>query len=378
MAKAPSGAPIPVLQVRGTHEELGRAMGEFRAAQLKRSAELVKAALWDADVTRAELTEQIAPYVEATERICPHYLRELRAMAEGAQVPFDIVFRLNCYESRPPGTPPGSIAGPSLVFATPPPEKRPPVKDPGEMVGAAAPAGDGCTSVVSRGDGTVIVGHTEDSSPEALDGIYLLDAEVIEDGQTESRFLALNYANTIPGCAAAINRHGLLVLIDALPDPDRRLGASRHVVSRALLDCESIDAAIGLLRETERGGGWNYLLVQGDRFANVETTATRVVVTSDKATGAYAHSNHYLSEEIAADTGEPRPNSLARLARARQLVGPGLAIDQMKGLLSDREGFPDSICRERTIAALVADAAAKTIEVCWGEPAGATWSRFSL
>jgi hypothetical protein len=364
--------------VRGTHEELGRAMGEFRAAQLKRSADMVKAALWDGDVSRAELTEQIAPYVEATERIFPQYLRELRAMAEGAQVPFDVLFRLNCYESRPPGTPPGSIAGPSPVFATPPPEKRPPVKDPGEMVGAAAPAGDGCTSVVSRGNGTVIVGHTEDSSPEAIDGVYVVDAEVIEDGETASRFLALNYANTIPGCAAAINRYGLLVLIDALPDPDRRLGASRHVVSRALLDCESIDAALGLLRETERGGGWNYLLVQGDRFANVETTATRVVVTSDESAGSYAHSNHYLSEEIAADTGDPRSNSLARLARARQLAAPGLSLDQMKMVLSDREGFPDSICRERTIAALVADAAAKTIEVCWGEPEDASWSRFSL
>ena len=35
MAKAPRGGAIPVLQIRGTHEELGRAMGEFRAAQLK-------------------------------------------------------------------------------------------------------------------------------------------------------------------------------------------------------------------------------------------------------------------------------------------------------------------------------------------------------
>jgi len=353
-------------------------MGEFRAAQLKRSADMVKAALWDADVSRAQLSEQIAPYVEATERVFPHFMRELRAMAEGAQVPFDVLFRLNCYESRPPGTPPGSIAGPSPVFASPSPEKRPPVKDPGEMVGAAAPAGDGCTSLVSRANGTVIVGHTEDSSPEAVDGIYLVDAEVVEDGETASRFLALNYATTIPGCAAAMNRHGLLVLIDALPDPDRRLGASRHVVSRALLDCESIDAAIGLLRETERGGGWNYLLVQGDRFANVETTATRVAITSDADSGAYAHSNHYLSEEIAADTGEPRPNSLARLARARALMAPGQTLEQMKGVLSDREGFPDSICRERTIAALVADAAAKTIEVCWGEPPGATWTRYAL
>ncbi|HEU5317728.1 MAG TPA: C45 family peptidase [Chloroflexota bacterium] len=365
--------------MRGTHEELGRAMGEFRAAQLKRSTDLAKAALWEADVSRAMLAEQIGPYVEATERIFPQHMRELRAMAEGAQVPFDVLFRLNCYESRPPGTPPGSVAGPagpSPVFATLP-TRRVEVKDPGVLAGAA-PAGDGCTSVVSRGDGTVIVGHTEDSSPEAVDGIYLLDAEVVDGGNVVSRFLALNYANTIPGCAAAMNRHGLIVLIDALPDPDRRLGASRHVVSRALLDCESIDAAIGLLRETERGGGWNYVLIQGDRFANVETTATRVVVTEDDGSGAYAHANHYLNEEIAADAGDPRPNSVARLMRAQQLVDRGLSLEAIKQVLSDREGFPDSICRERTIAAFVADAAAKRVEVCWGEPEGASWTAYSL
>ena len=376
MAKAPVGAPLPVLQVRGSHEELGRAMGQFRAAQIKRSVTTVQAALWEADISRAALAEQIAPYVEPTERIYPAYMRELRAMAEGAEVPFDVLFRLNCYESRPEGTPRGSVAGPSPVFAPPVEPKRVPVKDPGVLVGTPAP--DGCTSIVSRGNGTVMVGHTEDSSPEAVDGIYLVDATVEEDGETVSRFYALNYANTLPGCAAAINRHGLLVLIDALPDPDRRVGASRHVVSRALLDAESIDEALHVLRETERGGGWNYLLVQGDRFANAETTATRVVVTTSDDDGAYAHANHYLDETIASEAGEPRANSVARLTRARQLMTAGMTIEQVKGTLADREGFPDSICRDRTIAALVADAAAKTIQVCWGEPENATWTTYQL
>ena len=224
----------------------------------------------------------------------------------------------------------------------------------------------------------MVVGHTEDSSPEAVNGIYLVDATVEEEGRTVSRFLALNYANTLPGCAAAMNQHGLLALIDALPDPDRRMGASRHVVSRALLDARSIDEALGILRETERGGGWNYLLVQGDRFANAETTATRVVVTNSEDDGAYAHANHYLDDEIAADAGEPRANSVARLTRARELVRAAMSLDEMKATLADREGFPDSICRERTIAALVADAAAKRIEVCWGEPEAATWTAYSL
>jgi isopenicillin-N N-acyltransferase like protein len=398
MAKREAGATLPVLRARGTHEDLGRLMGEFRAEQIRKAVTATKAALWDADIDRAVLAAQNGPFVEAAERIYPQYLRELRAMADGADVPFEVLFRLNCYESRPPGTPPGSVAGPVVPRAEETEQAQPAVKDPGVLteantdaalpshngaahadvaaVGGRAP--DGCTSVVSRGQGTVVVGHTEDSSPEAVEGIYLLDAEVVEDGEVRSRYLALNYAQTLPGCAAALNRHGLMVLIDALPDPERRVGAPRHFVSRALLDARSIDEAIGILRDTERGGGWNYLLVQGERYANVETTATKVAVTEAGEAGTYAHSNHYLDGALAEAAGEPRANSLARLARAQALGQPGLSLDAMKRLLSDREGYPDSICRDRTIAAWVADAAARTVEVCWGEPEGATWTRYAL
>jgi hypothetical protein len=227
----------------------------------------------------------------------------------------------------------------------------------------------------------VVVGHTEDSSPQAIEGLYLVDATVTaapEDGAAEGRFLALNYAQTLPGCSAGVNRHGLIVLIDALPDPDRRIGAPRHFVSRALLDRPDIDSAVAHLRDTERGGGWNYLLVQGERIVDVEATATRLVVQEAGPSGAYAHANHYLDPVLAAAAGDPRPNSLSRLTRALQLVTPGMDVAGMKRLLGDRQDFPDSICRERTIGAFVADTAQRRMEVCWGEPDAATWTGFSF
>jgi hypothetical protein len=52
-------------------------------------------------------------------------------------------------------------------------------------------------------------------------------------------------------------------------------------------------------------------------------------------------------------------------------------LAQMKGLLGDRQDFPDSICRDRTIGAFVADTAQRRVEVCWGEPDRATWTSFA-
>src|SRR5581483_3754640 len=133
-----------------------------------------------------------------------------------------------------------------------------------------------------------------------------------------------------------------------------------------------------LLRSVTRGGGWNFLLVQGRRTVNVEATATRIAVTEVEPGGTYAHTNHYCAPELAAAVGAPRPNSLARLARALELVRPGMSLDEMKQLLADRQGFPDSICRDRTIGAFVADTARGEIEVCWGEPDDAVWTRHRL
>ena len=108
MAKpeAGAGATLPVLVVRGSHADLGRAMGERQREQIARVVTRAQEGFHEQGTTEAEVREQNAPYVAAAARIYPGYLTELEAMAEGAGVPFDVLFRLNCYEAYPPGTRP--------------------------------------------------------------------------------------------------------------------------------------------------------------------------------------------------------------------------------------------------------------------------------
>lgn len=377
MARAASGARLPALRFTGTHHALGRMMGAYRRRQIARAVDIAHEVLAAEGASEAALHDQIAPFIDLAARHTPTALAELRGMAVGADVEFDTLFRLNCMESRPPGSPflwnrperpavdPVSILNPDTADTGVPP-------DPSET-----PAPGGCTSIASRRDDGCVVGHTEDSSPENLDGIYLLDTTVSDQaGRASSRFQALNYATSLAGCAAAVNGHGLMILIDALPDPDRHLGVPRSCVSRILLDQPTIEAAIDVLRSLPRGGGWNYLMIQGPRIVNVETTASVVEVEDATVPGVYAHTNHYRNPGIAARAGEPRPNSTARLDRALALVRRDMGPDSMLELLADREGFPDSICRDRTIATWVADTARRTVRVCWGEPVDATWTSF--
>ncbi len=384
MAKAVPGATLPVLRFSGGHTALGRTMGAYRRRQIVSAVEIAHEVLASEGSDDATLRAQIEPYLEFAERYTPGALRELEGLALGADVSFETLFRLNCFESRPPGSA-FLWSRPDRPAPDPIPSLDPDIADTGvprsldagtDTQIDAAPGG--CTSIASRSGPGVVVGHTEDSSPANLDGIYLLDATVLSAGsKVANRFSALNYAMSLAGCAASVNGHGLMIMIDALPDPDRRHGVPRSCVSRVLLDQPSIDDAIELLHQMPRGGGWNYFMVQGHRIVNVETTATTVIVNDATTGGVYAHSNHYLSPEIAERAGDPRPNSITRLGRAQELVRPQMNVHDMTAVLSDRVGFPDSICRERTIAAWIGDTGARTVSVSWGEPDDATWTTFS-
>src|SRR5262249_6164876 len=122
MAKREPGATLPVVTVRGTHADLGRTMGKARSAAITAAVSATLAALHEQGTSDADLPKQAGPSLDAARRTSPELVVELEAMADSAGVPFEALFRLNSYESRPPGTP---------FFALPPaspiPAKDPPV-----------------------------------------------------------------------------------------------------------------------------------------------------------------------------------------------------------------------------------------------------------
>lgn len=338
MARVPEGATLPVLRVTGGHEELGAAVGRAFRPRIQASVEKAREELAAQGLREAALRERIAPALEAAARWTPDYLAELRAWASAADVPLELLSYL-------------SSAG------------LPPVSAP-----------HGCTSLAMRGPGgSVLVGHTEDSLVPVAEEVFLLDATV-----AGSRLLSLCYVYALPGCSASLNGHGLAVLMDWLPDPDARPGLPMDFVTRALVDLPSIDAALDFLATTPRGGGGNCLLAQDSRMVNVELTSTRMAIHEATALGTWAHTNHFLDPVLAQAAGEPQADSLPRLARCRALARVGMTLGEVQGILSDRQGFPDSICRERTVAGFVADTGSGEVRVCWGEPSRGTWTAHRL
>jgi isopenicillin-N N-acyltransferase like protein len=330
------GATLPELRVSGDHAEVGAAIGRAMRAPIQAAAHAAIGRLDAQGVTEASLRERLAPSIDAAERWVPHLVTELRARAAAAEVPFGLLSYLSS-DALPP------------------------------HVG-------GCTSVAARSSGGgVVVGHTEDALIPRPEELFLLDADV-----AGARFLGLCYAHALPGCSAAVTFSRMAVLCDWLPDPDAKAGVPFDFVTRELLAQPSIDAALDVLDRIPRGGSGNLLLAQGERIVNVELSSTRMAVVHASATDALAHTNHFLDPSLAAAAGEPQANSPPRLARAREIARSGLDLKGMRSLLSDRAHSPDSICRALTIGAFAADLRTGDVEVCWGEPDRAIWTRHRL
>jgi len=343
--------PGIVLKVEGTNADVGRCIGtRFRHRILVATEETV-GQLSSAGIDRATLAARQAPYLERVEESLPHLLDELRNLAEAAAAPFEVVFFLNA----------GGLRTASREY----------------LAQLEVRGENGCTSVGSRGDRGIVVGHNEDAAPECIDDLFLLDATVSSASTgSQVRFAGLSYAYNLPGCAASRNQHGLTLLVDTLVDPQPGIGVPCDFLTRAILEHESIDSAIEFLRRVQRSGAASLTLAQDDRLTSIELTSSELAVIEDRE--YLVHTNHFLVPELQLRALAPTTESSARLARAQSLVRRGMTPDEMKQLLSDRAGGPYDICRTRTIASFVARTNVPGFEFCVGSPDQAEWSHWHI
>ncbi|HEX4142017.1 MAG TPA: C45 family peptidase [Pirellulales bacterium] len=353
MTTATPAGPIPIIQVDGTNAELGHAVGHRLRGRIQQVADETRQGLSTRGVSLRSLRDEQAPYVEHVADRFPHLLGELQALADAADVPFEVLFWLNSGGMRTPLSPGNASRS------------------------AAEP--DGCTSVASRGPNGTVVGHNEDAHPQCIDDLFLIDARISPEGiSSSSRFVGLCYAYTLAGCAASMNGHGLIALVDSLQDPDPQPGVPCDFLTRAVLEQPSIEAAIDCLEDSRRSGAVSLLLAQGDALVNVELTSKRLVATDLRSVGSYAHTNHFVSGELMRACPAAAIESAARRERASELAEAGMGVDRMKRLLCHRTGTYHDVCRERTIGALVASSDRPGVEVCLGPPDGGTWTWHGL
>jgi hypothetical protein len=189
--------------------------------------------------------------MQHTKAAYPWIHAEIEGLADGLEVAFDDVFAWNCR---------------------------------GDLL---AETSDGCTTVQLPG-ATPIIAHNEDG-PAALDG-HCFIAEVSPMGR--NNFLSFCYPGSICGHTFAVTDRGLVTAVDNLRLKHVTPEIPRMVLTRAVLEADTLDAVPAILREAPASGGYHLAVAQaGDpRVMSIEYGGGRVAARD--IVEPSVHANH--------------------------------------------------------------------------------------
>jgi len=353
--------PPPLIEVAGTHNEMGRQIGEARREQVQHGVDNARAMIAQSyntlELTWEGAKIQARKYMPFAEERYPQYVDEMRGIAEGANVTFDDVMVVNAMEA---------VTMDALHLTR-------------------------CTSFAVNetrtADGHVLAAHNEDWVPEDENDVYVVSAHPAD----EPPFLAMTYGGLLPN--VGFNAYGIAQLIDSVYPNDSRIGIPRLVVARAVLASRRISGALGRTLISHRAAGYNHLIVhESGEMYSVEVSARRFEILHG-TDGYLAHTNHYLSsimKEIEKDP-EELLSSRVRYFRANRLLRENSThtIKTLQAIQKDHVNLPNSICnhnitgidpmdRESTIASLVIDLTAREMHIAWGNPCQNAYHTYHL
>lgn len=261
-----------------------------------------------------QVTDQFLP---ACQRFAPELVEEVRGIAAGSGAPFREVFSLNTFIDIADWVRPATAHNYGANSCT--------------TFGACAPATFG---------GQVVLGQTFDTKAAFAPFVLALK---IEDGAGPSAWVA-SFAGVV-GCAG-INAAGLGVVINHLNMADARPGVPFTFAVRQMLRATFPEAALTILRQSERASGIHYLVGDEQSLLGAETSATTFERLRPQR-GWLAHANHCDAPTPQSIETVRSESSLCRGERAIEVltrrtgqIDPATLAD----LARDHLGAAGSIC----------------------------------
>ena len=291
-----------LFRVTGQPDDIGYRLGELArpmmAAYMQQSAAWKQVSRWRGH-----------PFVEAMRRAAEAYfpalVAELDGMAAGLGWPVEDVFLWNCR---------------------------------GELIHNAP---DGCTTLAAVSGNARFIAHNEDGDPYLRERCFLVDVQPAG----KPGFVSFYYPGSLPGHTFAASRAGLVQAINNLRIRVPAVGVPRMILARAVLDTNSLDEAVALLRDMPRASGFHHTLgcVGDSRLVSVEATVQRCSVVAD--TLRFGHANHLVHDGCDSEGQIITDSSRDRQVRVNALLpalGAPVTDDALLRVLSDQapSGLP--------------------------------------
>jgi isopenicillin-N N-acyltransferase-like protein len=279
IASAAQGASFGALtevSVAGTAFERGRLFGAAASAQIGRllgdGAARIEWVCGRA-VDRSQLSRLVRAHASIIESHLPHIADEIHGLAAGAAISIDDAYLLQC--------------------------RREAIHD--------ALAG-GCTTMASA-EAQPYIAQTIDLPGRLAEFALMLRTQL-----EERTILQLTFAGLLG--YVGINDKGLAIGLNMIIAGDWRPGIPPYLISRRLLELETVEEGLEELRRLPRASSRCYTLVDPNSACQVETTPDELVVLDGPE---LLHTNHCLSGGIS-DSGHvlQRRESRRRFERLSQ------------------------------------------------------------
>lgn len=306
-----SNTPLPIIEARGTHREVGRQIGKQCRERIQKMFsglrnELPPGVTWEAMLNQSRV------YLAHSRAVYPQYIDELEGIAEGADVSFDEVFLTMCEELW------------------------------------ESFAWHGCTDMAARGkataDGTTLIAHTNDLLPKTESMLVILKVQA----GSEPEYIGVSVGGI--GISAGYNAAKISLTGNQLDSNDVRPGVPRLLVVRAILGSRNLSEAMSHCLLANRASSYNNVLADGSgEVYSMEGSATdleAIYIADD----VMAHANHYVAPSMRRFERDRSSlaNSIIRHNRADYLLRQNygkLTPELFRTLLADHAGYPTSICK---------------------------------
>ena len=202
-----------------------------------------------------------------------------------------------------------------------------------------------------------MAGHNEDWYPEEI------EAQTIRVVRLTGRWSAAAYISAGPAYnlpITGVTAAGFSSAANTVYYRDERDGVPNNLLLATVLGQPDLEHVKELLTLAPRARGSNHLLCDSTgRVWDIETSGERWTMLDGSppppeaaaagATAFFAHTNHYVSPELAPGDAARSEGSRLRRERAERLLFDGLAsgddlVELGKRVLSDHENAPFSIC----------------------------------
>lgn len=300
----------------GSYKEIGRQHGAALKQEIHELYGMLLRRYTEYSPTSNErsIVGYASRFLDSTQKYAPELIEEIEGIAEGAELAFEKVFFMNCYDE--------------MAY----------YNETKEQV-------NGCTLFLSTGrataDGRTYMGQGWD-----MDAFfYPVITSLAPTGGTKT--ILLTHPGVVGG--AGVNEHGLVLIWSTVKALDENTGLPVPLMIRKVLNGKNLNTAVHTLLNTPRASGFNFMV--GNQYGgfNIEATGIREQITYIPA--IHAHANHY--EDNLLKQYEIRPpvrssNTHIRSGRMRQLLENDFGkidLEICKKILCDHANFPLGICR---------------------------------